>query len=80
MNSDKTKWYLIDNYLLGKSDNNGCFLYNDGVWEKDINRLILDCLIGYDPTEEGIYALGNTEVLDRIKEISQEEALKIMGK
>lgn len=71
----QTKWYLIDNHILGKTDGHGCYIFNNGSWEEDSRCLIMDCLMGYDPTEEGPYALGNTEIMDRIQEITEIEAV-----
>ena len=71
-------WYLIDNHILGKMDSLGCFIFNNGHWEEDTNNLIVDCILGYDPTEEGPYALGNTEIMGRIQEITEIEAIAFM--
>lgn len=76
----ETKWYLIDNHILGKVTDSGCFLFKNGVWEKDTNHVIMDCLFGYDPTEDEVYALGNIEIMDRIKEITLEEAHILISK
>ena len=79
MNSE-TKWYIIDGSILGKSDQCGHFIFNNGQWEKDTTHLIGDCLIGYDTTEDDFYAIGNMEIMDRIKEISEGEAKVIINK
>ena len=71
----QTKWYLIDNHILGKTDAHGCYIFNNGSWLADKNGLIMDCLLGYDPTEEGPYVFGNIEILDRINEITEIEAV-----
>ncbi|MBO5772531.1 MAG: hypothetical protein J6R37_01855 [Clostridia bacterium] len=76
----ETKWYLIDNRILGKRDNLGDFIFNNGHWENDTDHLIGDCLIGYDPYEVACYALGNTEIMARIKEIPKEQAIKFIRK
>lgn len=68
-NGTQTKWYLIDNHILGKIDAHGCYIFDNGSWKEDKNSLIMDCLLGYDPTEEGPYVFGNTEIMDRIQEI-----------
>ena len=49
----QTKLYLIDNHILGKTDGHDCYIFNNGSWEEDTRCLIMDCLMGYDPTEEG---------------------------
>ena len=78
--SDGTKWYIIDESIIGKADQCGHFIFTDGRWEKDAKHLIGDCLIGYDPTEDDFYAIGNMEIMDRIKEISESEAVAIINK
>ena len=35
----------------------------------DIN----DRLIGYDPTEDDFYTIGNTEIMDELREMTDEE-------
>ncbi len=77
-NDTQTKWYLIDNRILGKTDAHGCYIFSNGSWSADKNGLIMDCLFGYDPTEQGPYVFGNTEILDRIKEITEIEAVAFM--
>ena len=79
-NDTKTKWYLIDQHILGKVDMHGCFIFNNRHWEADKNNLIMDCIFGYDATEEGPYVLGNNEMLYRIKEITELEAFAIIKK
>ena len=76
----ETKWYLIDEHILGRTDRWGHFIFNNGRWENYEKHLIGDCLIGYDPTEDDFYAIGNMEIMDRIKEISESEAVAIINK
>ena len=77
-NGTQTKWYLIDNHILGKTDGHDCYIFNNGSWEEDTRCLIMDCLMGYDPTEEGPYVLGNTEIMAQIHEITEMEAVAFM--
>ena len=42
----------------------------------DIN----DRLIGYDPTEDDFYAIGNTEIMDELREMTDEERKLLLTK
>ena len=42
----------------------------------DIN----DRLIGYDPTEDDFYAIGNTEIMDELREMTDEERELLLTK
>ena len=75
-----TKWYLIDGHIIGRTDRWGHFILDNGRWKNDEKHLIGDCLMGYDPTEDDFYAIGNTEIMDRIKEISEEVAKEFISK
>ena len=51
MNDRNTKYYLLWNTVVGKSDSNGFFLFEDGQWHSDKDHVIMDHLYGYDPFE-----------------------------
>lgn len=83
-----TKYYLIKNDLLVKGDTiresggmgfvENAFAFRNGIWEKISRNEINDRIIGYDPCEEGCYGIGNTDIMDELREISEEEANQIM--
>lgn len=70
------KYYLIDNKTVGKKCSEGYFLFIDGKWKADSKHLIRDCLIGYDASEpsDSPYCIGNSDMMDRIESITEEEA------
>lgn len=57
-------------------------IYKDGKWEPDINNLVSDRLMGYDPSEDddSPYKIGNTEIMEEIEEITEQEFMKMIGK
>lgn len=74
------KYYLICNRILGKRTDKGDFIYYDGVWT-DAGNKIEDYLIGFDPSEEpgSPYAIGNTDIMEKIQEISFSQANEILN-
>lgn len=80
------KYYLIYGRRLvkGISSNKDCSLastayeYVEDVWKEiDVNE-INDRLVGYDPSEEGPYAMENMDIMDEIEEISEADLEKYM--
>ena len=77
-----TRYYLIEDRLLGKNEDGRFFLFIDGIWKHDDDLYIVGKLNGYDSYEpdDSPYGWGSTSVMDEIKEISEEEALEVLGK
>ncbi len=75
-----TTYYLLWNRVLGMSNEDGNFLYEDGKWKPDRN-VITDTLMGFDPSEpeDSPYRIGSTSITDEIEEISEEQAMKILN-
>lgn len=75
-----TYYKIHDLNLVGKLDQGTPYVYRDNVWVLDDNNLIMDRLMGYDESEPigSPYAMGNTDMLERIKPISEDEALKLI--
>lgn len=80
------KYYLICGRRLvkGVSLSEDCSLastayeYVGDAWKEiDVNE-INDRLVGYDPSEDGPYAIGNTDIMDEIEEISEADLEKYM--
>ena len=81
------RYYLIYDRIVGKqelysdyhSDN---WLFKDGKWVPDTGFEIMDHLIGYDQSEpeDSPYAIGSTDVLMEMDEISEEEAMRRIEK
>ena len=73
-------YYLIRNRIIGKREKDSeCFdyLYKDGEWVPDKDCVIMDHLVGYDPHEpaDSPYIFGNLSIMEKIEEISYEEAM-----
>jgi hypothetical protein len=67
-------YYRIkDKGLIGRQDGRlGCYLFRPGVgWVPD-DHILTDRLIGYDEFD---HEIGNTDMLFRVEEISEEQAL-----
>ncbi len=70
MNSETTYYKIQDLNMLGKINNDIPYIYKDKQWIVDNDDIIMDRIIGYEPNE----GIGNTDMLDRIAEITREEA------
>ena len=69
-------YYIKDLNLLAKGEglyNN--YIFKSGEWMLDTENIVSDRLMGYDPYEDddSPYKIGNTSIMDEIKEISEEE-------
>lgn len=76
-----TIYYLIYESVIGKKEDDSFFLFSDGGWIPDGGNVIMDHLMGYDPSEpEGSpYRIGSLSIMDEIEEISSEQAMKLIG-
>ena len=74
-------YYLIFDRLVGKKENEGYYLYSDGEWVLDSKNVIMDHLMGYDPSEPAgsPYGIGNLSIMDEIEEITHERAMELIG-
>jgi hypothetical protein len=79
--NEKTTYYLIWKHLVGKKEDEMFYLFKNGEWIPDKENVIMDHLMGYDPTEPpgSPYAIYNMSIMDEIEDISYEEAMKIIG-
>ena len=73
-------FYIKDENKYGKRENGADYIFCDGKWITDSEHLISDRLIGYDQYEDddSPYKIGNTSIIDQIKEISEKEIRKIL--
>lgn len=76
---DEITYYfkINDLNLIGKMEDYIDYIYDkDKGWVIDNERLLSDRMIGYDASEEpgSHYGIGNTDMLSRINEITEEEA------
>ena len=76
-----TKYYLILKQTVGKEEDGKYYLFQDGSWEPDTNWVIMDRLMGFDPSEppDSPYRIGCTDVLEQIEDISMEKAMMLTG-
>lgn len=73
MAEETTYYYVNDLELVAKTENYIPFIYDkENGWQVDNKNILSDRLVGYDG--DGI---GSTDMLLRINEISEEEAMKI---
>ena len=72
-------YYLIRERRLGKATEDGYFLYNNGEWIADERNVILDHLMGFDPSDDSFYGFGNAQIMDEMEEITEEQALAFMN-
>ena len=77
------KYYFINDLgIVAKSTDEGDFLFDTkhGKWVFDVNRKLLDRLIGFDSSEPygSPYAFGSTDMLDKVEEISEDKAFGII--
>ncbi len=83
------KYYLICEKRIVKGifpdDKTGGFVrqafeYKNNSWVEISINDINDRLIGYDPTEDDFYAIGNTEIMDELREMTDEERELLLTK
>jgi hypothetical protein len=77
-----TAYYLIkDLNIVGKKEGFIPYIYDkDKGWVVDNDNILSDRLIGFDETEEpdSPYRIGNTDMLSRVEEITEEQAMKLI--
>ena len=78
-------YYLVWNRLLAKREEDEKtskdYIFVDGKWVPDEKYIIMDHLMGYDPSEpeDSPYSIGSTSIMMEMKEISEENAVEIMN-
>ena len=79
--SNETTYYLILERIVGKQENGVYYLFEDGEWQIDRRCMIMDRLMGYDPSEPpgSPYGIGNGAIMDEIEDISYERAMELIG-
>ena len=69
-------YYIKDLSLFAKGEGtHKYYIYKDGEWVLDTERIVSDRLMGYDPYEDddSPYKIGNTAIMNNIEEISEGE-------
>ena len=75
MEEKNITYYLIRERILAKREAEGNhitdYLFRDGKWAEDSGHVVMDHLMGYDPSEpEGSpYRFGSTGILMEMEEI-----------
>lgn len=69
-----TYYYIKSKELFamsrGENDN---YIYQNGIWVEDTKNWVCDRLMGYDPYDDSPYGIGNTDIMDDIEEITEED-------
>ena len=80
MKNMQNTYYRIREQSLGKKEDGKYFLFQNAKWVPDENHVIMDLLVGFDPSEpeDSPYRFGSGTVFD-IDEISYEEAMEILS-
>ena len=75
------KFYLVENNRLFCTCNNETFELKNNEWIKANNNEITERLMGYDSSEpsDSPYAIGNTDIMSSIKELTLEETIEKYG-
>ena len=81
MTEKQVTYYLIEKCRLGKKEDVAYYLFIDAEWVWDEKNVIMDHLVGYDPSEpaDSPYAIGNTSIIDEIEEISFDKAMRVIN-
>ncbi len=81
MNNRNTRYYLLWKRVVGRSDAEGFYLFENGQWHPDEYHVIMDHLYGYDPfePENSPYRMFNDSVMEEIEEITPEQADRLLG-
>ena len=76
-----TIYYLIFDRLVGKREDARDYLYSNDDWVPDTESVIMDHLMGCDPSEPpgSPYGIGNGSIMADIEEISYEQAMELIG-
>ena len=82
----KITYYLLWGWQVGKREESkhhcADYLFEDGKWVSDKEQVIMDHLVGFDPTEpeDSPYRIGSTSVLTEMEEISEQRAMRYINR
>ena len=79
--SGNAKYYMILDTVLGKQEEGRYYIFTNWRWYPDGDSLIMDRLVGYDPSEppDSPYRFGNGSIMAQMDEISYERAKELIG-
>ncbi len=70
-------YYLKDLNMVAKKEDFVPYIYDKKEgWTVDNKNILMDRVMGYDPME----GIGNTDILDRVETITEQEALELIEK
>lgn len=78
-----TYYHILDLDMVGKEENYVPYLYKPEIgWVVDDSNVLMDRIMGYDVDEadSSPYRIGNSDIMNLVKEISESEAKKIIAK
>lgn len=76
MSKNTINYFLIENCLLAKEEDEKYYIFKEGKWELDFENVVWDHAMGFDPSEDldSPYAFENLDIMNSIVDISEEEA------
>ena len=77
-----TYYHIKDLNVLAKEEDYVPYLFVSGKgWVVDNDNVLMDRIMGYDSSEpaDSPYKMGNTDVMESVKEISEKEADKMIA-
>ena len=74
-------YYLIWDRVVGKQEEGRYYIFRNGQWAPDVNSVIRDHLVGFDPSEPpgSPYRYGNGSIMFEMDEIPYERAMELTG-
>lgn len=78
----KTYFFIKDLNVVGKEEDYIPYLFDkEEGWKVDNDNILMDRLMGYDDSEEAgsPYRMGNSDMMSRVDEITEEEANKLIN-
>ena len=85
MKEKSVTYYLIRDRIVAKREEDEKriedYLFSDGKWVEDVNNVIMDHLMGHDPSEpeDSPYRFGSTSILMEMDEISEKDAMSLIN-
>lgn len=78
-----TYYHILDLDMVGKEEDYVPYLYQpEKGWVVDGGNVLMDRIMGYDVDEadNSPYKIGNSNIMNLVKEISESEAEKLIAK
>lgn len=78
---DTVYYHILDLNIVGKEEEFVPYLYKkEKGWVVDNQNILMDRIMGYDVSEldDSPYMIGNSDLMERVKTITQDEAEMII--